>query len=169
MAKKPAQVDGGYLLGDEGSGYDIALKGLRAVARAADGRGRPTELTNRMLNALELNEPGDLIRWVHAASRDTVAQLSEVVFDAARSSDTIAEQIVDEATDELACAASSVMKQLAFDGTFDIVLSGGNLVHQPMFAEKLCQQFARSAPNASVHLPIHDPAYGAVLLAQARL
>ena len=167
---KEARASGwGYLLGDEGSGYDIALKGLRAVARAADGRGRPTELTNRMLNALELNEPGDLIRWVHAASRDTVAQLSEVVFDAARSSDTIAEQIVDEATDELACAASSVMKQLAFDGTFDIVLSGGNLVHQPMFAEKLCQQFARSAPNASVHLPIHDPAYGAVLLAQARL
>ena len=28
----------GYLLGDEGSGYDIALKGLQAVARAADGR-----------------------------------------------------------------------------------------------------------------------------------
>ena len=167
---KEARASGwGYLLGDEGSGYDIAIKGLRAVARAADGRGRPTELTNRMLNALELNEPGDLIRWVHAASRDTVAQLSETVFDAARSSDTIAEQIVDEAAEELVCAANSVVKQLAFDGTFDIVFSGGNLVHQPMFAEKLCQQLAQIAPNASVHLPIHDPAYGAVLLAQARL
>lgn len=167
---KEARASGwGYLLGDEGSGYDIAIKGLRAVVRAADGRGSPTELTNRILNALELNEPGDLIRWTHAASRDTLAQLSEAVFDAARASDTIAEQIVDDATDELAHAASSVMKQLAFDGTFDIVLSGGNLVHQPMFAEKLRQQFARIAPNASVHLPIHDPAYGAVLLAQARL
>ena len=29
----------GYLLGDEGSGYAIALAGLRAAARAADGRG----------------------------------------------------------------------------------------------------------------------------------
>ena len=34
----------GYLLGDEGSGYDIAIKGLQAVARAADGRGDPTAL-----------------------------------------------------------------------------------------------------------------------------
>ncbi len=169
-AGKDARASGwGYLLGDEGSGYDIAIKALRAVVRAADGRGSATELTNRMLNELELNAPDELIRWTHAASRDTIAQLSQVVFDTARSSDTIAEQIVDDAADELTCAASSVMNQLGFDGTFDIVLSGGNLVHQPMFAEKLCQQFARIAPNASVHLPIHDPAYGAVLLAQARL
>ena len=167
---KDARASGwGYLLGDEGSGYDIAIKGLRAVVRAADGRGSSTDLTNRILNELELKAPDELIRWTHAASRDTIAQLSEIVFDAARSSDTIAEQIVDDATDELVCAASSVMKQLAFDRVFDIVLSGGNLVHQPMFAEKLRRQFARIAPNASVHLPRHDPAYGAVLLAQARL
>ncbi len=159
----------GYLLGDEGSGYDIAIKGLRAVVRAADGRGSATGLTNRILDELELNAPDELIRWAHAVSRETIAELSKVVFDAARSSDTIAEQIVEDATTELVCAASSVIKQLAFDGTFDIVLSGGNLVHQPMFAEKLRCQFAQLAPNASVHLPIHDPAYGAVLLAQNSL
>ena len=167
---KEARASGwGYLLGDEGSGYDIAIKGLRAVARAADGRGRPTGLTNRMLNALELNEPGDLIRWVHAASRDAIAQLSKIVFDAAQTADRTAEQIVNAAAEELVCAANSVVKQLEFAGAFDIVLSGGNLLHQPMFAEKLRQQFARIAPNASAHLPIHDPAYGAVLLAQAGL
>lgn len=167
---KEARASGwGYLLGDEGSGYDIAIKGLRAVARAADGRGSPTELTHRILNALELNAPGDLIRWVHAASRDAIAQLSEIVFDAARSRDTIAEQIVDDATDELVCAASSVIHQLEFDEMFGIVLSGGNLIHQGMFADKLRQAFARIAPSASIDLPKHDPAYGAVLLAQAKL
>ena len=167
---KEARASGwGYLLGDEGGGYDIAIKGLRAVARAADGRGRPTELTNRILSALELNAPSDLIRWVHAASRDAIAQLAKIVLDTARSTDTIAEQIVDEATDELVCATSSVIEQLEFDEMFDIVLSGGNLIHQPMFADKLRQAFARIAPSASVHLPKHDPAYGAVLLAQAKL
>lgn len=167
---KEARSSGwGYLLGDEGSGYDIAIKGLRAVVRAADGRGSATDLTNRILDELELNAPDELIRWTHAVGRGTIAELSKVVFDAARSSDTIAEQIVEDATTELVCAASSVIKQLAFDGTFDIVLSGGNLVHQPMFAEKLRCQFARLAPNASVHLPIHDPVYGAILLAQDSL
>ena len=169
-AGKEARASGwGYLLGDEGSGYDIAIKGLRAIARAADGRGSPTELTDRMLNALELNAPGDLIRWVHAASRDAIAQLSKIVLDAARTTDTIAEKIIDDATDELVCAANSVVKQLGFVEAFDIVLSGGNLIHQPIFADKLRGQFARIAPEASVRLPKHEPAYGAVLIAQARL
>jgi N-acetylglucosamine kinase len=159
----------GYLLGDEGSGYDIAIRGLRAIARAADGRGSPTGLTNRILNALELNEPGDLIRWVHAANRDAIAQLAKVVFDAARTTDVTAKQIVDEAAAELVCAAESVVNQLELVGSFDIVLSGGNLIHQPMFVDKLRRQFARIAPEASVLLPKHEPAYGAVLVAQAKL
>ncbi len=159
----------GYLLGDEGSGYDIAIKGLRAIARAADGRGDQTELTDRILNTLELNEPTELIRWVHAANRDTIAQLAEIVFDTAKTRDTVADCIVDEAADELVCAATSVIKQLKFTEPFDIVLNGGNLIHQTMFADKLRHRFARIQPEASVQLPKHEPAYGAVLLAQASL
>ena len=159
----------GYLLGDEGSGYDIAIKGLRAVARAADGRGDSTELTNRILDGLEPNEPSELIRWTHAASRDEIAQLAEVIFDTAQTADTVATEIVDQAADELVCAAESVIKQLEFIEPFDIVLSGGNLIHQPMFSNKLRHRLARIRPKASVLLPKHEPAYGAVLLAQASL
>ena len=159
----------GYLLGDEGSGYDIAMRGLRAVARAADGRSHPTELTNRILNRLELNEPNALIRWVHAASRDAIARLAEIVFDTARTADSVAERIVDDAADELVCAAGSVIEQLEFIEPFDVVLSGGNLIHQPVFADRLRHRFTEIQPEASVLLPKHEPAYGAVLLAQAKL
>ncbi len=159
----------GYLLGDEGSGYDIAIKGLRAVARAADGRGDPTELTNQILNRLERNEPTELVRWVHAANRDTIAQLAETVFDTARTADTVAESIVNEAADELVCAAVSVIEQLKFTEPFDIVLSGGNFTHQAMFVHELRHRFERIQSVASVQLPKHEPAYGAVLLAQANL
>ena len=159
----------GYLLGDEGSGYDIAIRGLRAVARAADGRDDPTELTNRILSRLELNAPNELIRWVHAASRDTIAHLAEVVFDTARTTDTVAEQIIDDAAGELIRAAGSVIGQLEFIEPFDVVLSGGNLIHQPMFADKLRHRFAEIQSEVSVLLPKHEPAYGAVLLAQTRL
>ena len=159
----------GYLLGDEGSGYDIAIRGLRAVARAADGRSHPTELTHRILNRLELNEPNALIRWVHAASRDAIARLAEIVFDTARTADRVAERIVDDAADELVCAAGSVIGQLEFIEPFDVVLSGGNLIHQPVFADRLRYRFTEIQPEASVLLPKHEPAYGAVLLAQAKL
>lgn len=167
---KEARASGwGYLLGDEGSGYDIAIKGLRAVARAADGRGNSTELTNRILDKLELGEPSHLIRWAHAASRDEIARVAEVVFDTAGTTDTVANEIVDAAADELVCAAESVIEQLAFIEPFDIVLCGGNLIYQPMFSDKLRHRLARIQPRVSVLLPKHEPAYGAVLLAQASL
>ena len=68
---KEARAGGwGYLLGDEGSGYDIAIKGLQAVVRAADKREEPTRLTDMILNKLELNQPSDLVRWIYAAERD---------------------------------------------------------------------------------------------------
>lgn len=167
---KDARASGwGYLLGDEGSGYDIAIQGLRAVVRAVDGRDDPTELTNGILTKLELNEPNELIHWVHAATRDAIAQLAEVVFDTAMTTDSVAERIVDDAADELVRAAGSVIEQLQFDGQFDVVLSGGNLIYQPMFASTLRHRLAEIQPEASVILPKHEPAYGAVLLAQVKL
>lgn len=159
----------GYLLGDEGSGYDIAIRGLQAVARAADGRDAPTELTNRILDRLELNEPSELIRWVHAASRDAIARLAEVVFDTARTIDPVAERIVNDAADELVCAARSVIEQLEFTEPFDVVLSGGNFIYQPMFVDKLRDRLVEIRPEVSLLLPRHEPAHGAVLLAQTQL
>src|SRR5262249_43983484 len=47
----------GYLLGDEGSAYALALGGLRAVARSADDCLPPTRLTETLLPFMGLNEP----------------------------------------------------------------------------------------------------------------
>lgn len=151
----------GYLLGDEGSGYDMALKGLQAVARAADGRAESTKLTALVLAQLGLDAPSELIRWAHAASRDLIAQVAEVVFHAAEIGDRTAKQIIATAAEELARAATVVMRGLEFTEPPHIVLSGGNLVHQPLFVEEL-----RNRLTAPVRLPKHEPAEGAVLLAR---
>lgn len=151
----------GYLLGDEGSGYDMALKGLQALARAADGRAESTKLTALVLAQLGLDAPSELIRWAHAASRDVIAQVAEVVFHAAEIGDRTAKQIIATAAEELARAATVVMKGLEFTEPPHIVLSGGNLVHQPLFVEEL-----RNRLTAPVRLPKHEPAEGAVLLAR---
>lgn len=159
----------GYMLGDEGSGYDIALKGLQAVARAADKREPPTELTDLILNRLELNEPNNLIRWTHAASRDEIAQLAEVVFKATKIGDTKASQIIDSAVGELACAVETVVMQLELTHPFGIVFSGGILLHQPILADKLQRWIEKIIIGGSVIFPKHEPVYGAILVAKAHL
>ncbi len=155
----------GYLLGDEGSGYDIALKGLQSITRAADKRGQSTLLTDLILKRLELNAPNELIRWTHAASRDEIAQLSGSVFEAAEMNDERAIQIVDNAFSELACAVETVTVQLDFTQQFDIVFTGGILLNQSLLADKLQRWIEKIIIGSNVIKPIHEPAYGAVLLA----
>ncbi len=167
---KEARAGGwGYLLGDEGSGYDIAIKGLQAVVRAADNREEPTRLTDMILNQLELNQPSDLVRWIYAAERDEIAQLSQIVFEATKIGDLRAEKIINDAFSELACAVETVTSQLEFTHPFSIVLSGGNLTHQNILADKLGRWIEKTIIGGSVMFPKHDPAYGAVLLAMASI
>lgn len=158
----------GHLLGDEGSGYDIAWRGLRAVARAADGRGTPTQVTNLILNELGLKQPSDLIPWIHAASKDQVAQLAGQVFAAVDTGGRVARQIIEDAADELTIAAKVVIDRLHFDRPFDVVLSGGIFEHQPGFVAVLRERLEAVAPAAQIGLPKHEPAYGALLLAKSQ-
>ena len=165
-AGQEAQAGGwGHLLGDEGSGYDIARRALQAVSRAADDRGCPTQLSSLMLGALGFSQPRSLIPWMHSVSKDKVAQLAGVVFDAADANDPVAQGILHEAADELTLAARVVIDKLGFGQPFDLVLSGGIFSHQPSFVASLRKRLKNITPYARVCLPKHEPAYGAVLLA----
>ncbi len=156
----------GYLLGDEGSGYEIGILGLQAVARSTDKREPPTELTGMILNKLALNKPTDIIQWIHSASRDEIAELSKVVFKAVEIGDKKAETIIDSAAEELILAIDTVVRMLNFSDTFEILLSGGNLIHQPILADKLSKWIEKNIIGATATLPKHEPVYGAVLLAR---
>ena len=95
----------GYLLGDEGGGFWIGSRGLRAVLRAAEGRGPETSLTaaaGRRYGAL-----ADLHVRLHAGDRpvDAIARFAPDVLEAAAAGDAAATAIVDEAAEELLLVA----------------------------------------------------------------
>ena len=157
----------GYLIGDEGSGYDIAIKGLQAVAKATDYRQPSTILTELYLTQLNLEDPKQLIRWVHAAERNEIAQLSGTVFEGMENGDRTAIGIIETATDELVCAVESVIRQTTFRDTINIVLNGGNLIHQRVFSDNLENKLHEKLDNISVMFPKYDPVNGAILLAKS--
>jgi glucosamine kinase len=102
----------GVVLGDEGSGWWLGIGGLRAVARAADGRGAATILTRVLLDALALSDPAALISRVGGASKDEIAALAPLVLRAALDGDAVARQLADVAAGELAAAAAAVRRAL---------------------------------------------------------
>ncbi len=157
----------GYLIDDEGSGYWMGAQGLRAVVRAADGRGQPTALTAVMLEALKLSQPLDLIAWLYRSQaprmRD-VAALAPLVLDCAQAGDPLAWQIVEEGAAELALAAKSVLTRL--DLPMQQIAFAGSLLRRTNFLSALlCRKLGLSA----IPQPLYDPAIGAALLARENL
>src|SRR6185437_6227673 len=71
-----ARVGGwGHLLGEEGSGYAIGSAALNAAVRAADGRGEPTSLLQRILATWGLSAAPELIPYVYADANTRGAAL----------------------------------------------------------------------------------------------
>jgi N-acetylglucosamine kinase len=158
----------GHLLGDEGSGYDIARRGLSAATRASDGRAPATILIERLMSAAGAASLEDLANRIYL-ERWTVGQvaaLAPAVLAAADEGDAAALEIVKGAASELAAAARAVITNLKLEEqAFDVALSGGIFKGNPTLARRVEQEVKAVAPGASILLPQHEPAYGAALVA----
>ena len=164
---RSAKIGGwGHVLGDKGSGYEIGLRGLKAVVYYFDRDGNWTLLGRRILTALLLNEPNDLIGWVQSASKSEIARLAVEVFVAAQSGDRIARDILRGAADTLAADALACANKLAGRGQkVRFVLAGSVLLKQPGFMGRIRRTIRKSRPNAEV-TPLSKPGVlGALQLA----
>jgi len=159
----------GYILGDEGSAFDIGLAALRAVARAHDGCGQPTLLTALILEHWRLSQPEDLRSIVYSAPsyrRPEVAALAPIVEQAARQGDVAALDIYACAAEELALAAKAVIGSLGMQAEpVDIVLSGGVYNAGDLIVEPFLRAVREVAPRAQPIRLEQEPAMGAVHLA----
>jgi len=120
----------GFLFGDEGSGYAIALAGLRAAACAADGREPPTQLLEALLDRLRIDGPEQLVSAVYrlAADRPAIASLAGVVTECAQRGDAVARHLLDEAAEDLGVMVAAVAEKLGLaKHVFPLALAGGVL------------------------------------------
>lgn len=157
----------GYLLGDEGSGYDIAIQGLRAVMRAYDGRQPPTRLTTDLMNKLELKSIEDLIGIVYRGNwkPKDIAALAPLVNAAAVAGDPVANEIIATAVGELVRMTGILCESLFGDRPVEIVTLGGVWAGTANIRDRFEQEITRQYPQAKVIWPLHEPAYGAGILA----
>ena len=100
----------GPLLGDEGSGYDIGLRALRAAIYSEDGRGEKTALQDMIMEKWELSKLWDIVTRLagNPDARHVVASVAAICSEAAHSGDTVALGIYEKAAQELYLTAKAV-------------------------------------------------------------
>lgn len=170
-ADRAARAGGwGHVLGDEGSGYWIGRRALRAVARAADGRGPATSLTPRVLNHFAVQKASDLVAEIYDRQlrHHALAQIARLVQQARDEGDEVATQVLEQAAHELVRAARSVVERLSMqEEAVQFVLAGGVFTGVPWLAEELKRRLPATAPRGQVKRLEVEPAMGAVRLALA--
>lgn len=158
----------GHLLGDEGSGYDIARRGLNAVTRAADGRAPRTSLVDGITAAAVASSVEELANQIYLENWGVteIASLAPAVLLAAEQGDELAGEIVDRAARELALAARVTVQSLGMASmSFSVVMSGGIFRGSPRLRQGLTARVDEFAPRAETMLPKAEPVTGAALMA----
>ncbi len=154
----------GYLLGDEGSGFWIALQAVRHALAQADAGKSPDALSRRLCDDCGLARPEQLIDHFYAnPERRYWAGHSRPVFELAAASDVPATTIVDEAAAALAALVATVGDRLYLRSR--VVLGGGLLVHQPVLRDRVTAAL-RSRGFGEITTLTRDPVHGAIDLAR---
>ena len=165
---RTAKVGGwGHLLGDKGSGYEIGLRALKAVVYYYDCDGVWSRLGQKILRALQLSEPDDLIGWAQTASKSDIARLALEVFNAAAKRERIALDILAGAADSLARDAAACAARLVKPNTpAQFVFAGSVLLKQPGFAQEVGRRLRKLWTKAVITHLQKESAWGAVQLAR---
>ncbi len=163
----------GPIVGDEGGGSWIARQGLRAIARAADGRGPETRMTAAAIAYFHITTADDLSTAIYAptVTNERIAGFAKHVIKAAKAQDQVAREILAQTGIELGLAAAAVIRNLKMERErFQVAYVGGvfnaagELVLGAMRGE-----VKQAAPRAYLAPPRFSPAVAAARMALEHL
>ncbi|MCH1625947.1 N-acetylglucosamine kinase [Ferdinandcohnia quinoae] len=158
----------GYLIDDEGSGYDIGRSALHAVFKAFDGRGPKTVLTEMIHQHFNVSVTPGLIQYIYepGKSRSVIAPLSKYVSEAVDKNDEVAKEIISNASGKLANSIGSLCGQLfkndKNEQPIPVVLVGGVFNRDDLFLRKIHENVKM---NVRLIKPELEPVDGAVIAA----
>lgn len=163
-------ISGGWgpLAGDEGGGANIARRGLQAIAKASDGRGETTRLSEAGADYFRASSPENLLVAIYTPQMDNtkIAGFARLVVETAQAGDRVAVEILREAGLELGLAVNAVVEKLELQnkkipiGRVGSIFRAGDLI-----TDSLLETVHNFAPQAYLADPLLQPASAAAQMA----
>lgn len=167
---KSARVGGwGHFLGDEGSGYSIADKGIRKALHYYDGYGKKTELLTEILSFIGGETTDDLLSYVYSKefNKGKIADIAEVVNSLANRNDEVSMEILIESANELYYQVNSLIDKLfSKEEIIRLVVNGSVIKKSEIFKKQFCNRLNKKYKNIEVTELNISAAVGAVYLAK---
>ncbi len=158
-----------YVFSDEGSGFDIGTRVLRAVAAAHDHRTPPTLLSDGVYQSLGVKDFEELFYLIYLTeiTPQVIASLAPLADSAAEENDAIAKNLLEDAALELTDLTAAAAQQAGLNNVpqFPVVPVGGVLLANGYFSQRFRKLVSEQFHNSIITEAQHSPAEGAVRLA----
>ncbi len=158
----------GAMLGDDGSAYYLAIQGIRAALRSADGIIGETILKEKFREHLNLDKLQDIIPLLYRSNWGVkeIAALATIVDGAAAEGDTVSCGIIEAGVEELVLTTKVVIDALfKQDEEFELATVGGVWQGSELMRQSFAKSIVSLAAFAKIIWPQHDSAWGAARLA----
>jgi len=156
----------GFLIGDQGSAFDIGLRAIDAATKSEDRRGPRTVLETTVCDYFGLERIRLITRIVYAAgfSRDRISRLTPEVVRVAEEGDEVARDLLADAAGDAAETALGVVRQLYEPGDrVRVYLTGGVFKAGPLVRQPFDIALHAGWPQAEAEEPRFPPVVGTLI------
>ena len=152
----------GPMFGDEGSGYDIGHRSVKAALLDDDGRGEKTMLRKMIFDAWKAKRCWDIIIGLSGEPdyRHKVASVARLTGEAANAGDKVAQDIYTYAADELVSQTVALIHRFPDAWNGKIVIMGGAWKSYRGMFERYKSEIKRLYPDVTVKEPVFEPVVG---------
>lgn len=110
----------GHLLGDEGSGYFIAIEALKLITIEEDLNLETTNLTKALLKSIGAESRKDITNFVYNSTKGDIAALVPIIAEQAEGGEKYAKEILKRSGKDLAEITLRVYRALDFQGPVSV-------------------------------------------------
>ncbi len=160
----------GWLLGDQGSAFDLARRGAAAAIAAIDGLGPATTLTAAFPRACGLRDASELGRYLQGVTPGALAAHCGLVGEARDEGDAVATALVADCARALTSLALAAADRAGLPtAALRVVMGGGLLQRDAGLRALVGAELAACGVTVPPSLCATSGAVGAARLAQARV
>ena len=161
----------GYLLGDEGSAYDVGRRGMMAALKAYDGRGEKTLLLDMFYEYLGQGDVEALIRIIYERPKDIISGFARYVVRSGELGDSVALGILNTASYELSLLGISTAEGLGYqrEDQFNLAYTGGFFKAKDIVVDPFVNFIKEKFPDVSIFPAKAEPVVGAIILGKEHL